>query len=66
MFCLVDSYEAMIRDDVGYRASRDHDAARAELIELAGIRYAPELVAAWRGLDERRWQAVAHDVAIAA
>ncbi|HWO19144.1 MAG TPA: HD domain-containing phosphohydrolase [Kofleriaceae bacterium] len=40
IFCLVDSYEAIVRDDVGYRAQRDHDAAHAEMLELAGIRYA--------------------------
>jgi hypothetical protein len=51
----------MIRDDVGYRASRGHAAACAELIELAGIRYDPELVAMWRRLDTERWEAVAHD-----
>lgn len=63
IFVLVDSYEAMIRDDVGYRASRDHEAARAEILELAGVRYDPELVVIWRSLDEQRWQAVAHDLA---
>lgn len=63
IFVLVDSYEAIIRDDVGYRASRDHDVARAEIVELAGVRYDPELVAIWRSLDHLRWQAVAHDVA---
>ena len=62
IFCLVDSYEAMIREDVGYRASRGHDAAREELIELAGIRYDPELVEIWRGLDRSRWCAVADDI----
>jgi len=66
IFCLVDSYEAMIRDDVGYRASRDHAAARAELIELAGIRYDPELVAVWRGLDVARWESIAHDIRVLA
>lgn len=59
MFVLVDSYEAMIRDDVGYRASRDHAAARDELIELAGVRYDPELVAVWRSIDPVRWESVA-------
>lgn len=59
MFVLVDSYEAMIRDDVGYRASRDHAAARDELIELAGVRYDPELVAVWRAIDPVRWESVA-------
>lgn len=63
IFVLVDSYEAMIRDDVGYRASRDHDAARAEIIELAGVRYDPELVEIWRRIDQRRWEAVAHELA---
>jgi len=66
IFVLVDSYEAMIRDDVGYRASRDHDAARAEIIELAGVRYDPELVAIWRAIDERRWASVASDIQLAA
>jgi HD-GYP domain-containing protein (c-di-GMP phosphodiesterase class II) len=61
IFVLVDSYEAMIRDDVGYRASRDHAAARDEVIELAGIRYDPELVTVWRAIDARRWQAVAEE-----
>jgi HD-GYP domain-containing protein (c-di-GMP phosphodiesterase class II) len=61
IFVLVDSYEAMIRDDVGYRASRDHDAARAEVIELAGVRYDPELVDLWKRLDRARWEAVLAD-----
>jgi response regulator RpfG family c-di-GMP phosphodiesterase len=60
-FVLVDSYEAMVRRDVGYRAARGHDAARAELIELSGIRYDPELVAVWRTIDAARWQAVADE-----
>ncbi len=63
IFVLVDSYEAMIRDDVGYRASREHDAARAEIIELAGVRYDPELVEIWRRIDEGAWEAVAHELA---
>jgi putative two-component system response regulator len=58
VFVLVDSYEAMIRDDVGYRASRDHEAAREEIIELAGMRYDPELVDVWRRIDRARWEAV--------
>ncbi|HUJ63536.1 MAG TPA: HD domain-containing phosphohydrolase [Kofleriaceae bacterium] len=59
VFVLVDSYEAMVRDDVAYRACRDHAAARDELIELAGVRYDPELVALWRTIDRARWEAVA-------
>jgi HD-GYP domain-containing protein (c-di-GMP phosphodiesterase class II) len=59
LFVVVDSYEAIVRDDVGYRASRDHAAAREELIELAGIRYDPELVAIFSKLDLASWQAVA-------
>jgi response regulator RpfG family c-di-GMP phosphodiesterase len=62
IFCLVDSYEAIVRDDVGYRARRDHDAARGELLELAGIRYDPELVALWATIDEARWQAVMGEI----
>ena len=58
IFVLCDSYEAIVRDDVAYRASRDHGAARAELIELAGVRYDPELVAVWRTIDPARWNAV--------
>jgi HD-GYP domain-containing protein (c-di-GMP phosphodiesterase class II) len=58
VFVLVDSYEAMIRDDVGYRTSRDHEAARDEVIELAGVRYDPELVDVWRRIDRARWEAV--------
>jgi response regulator RpfG family c-di-GMP phosphodiesterase len=65
VFVLVDSYEAITRDDVAYRACRDDAAARAELIELAGVRYDPELVAIWRAIDARRWQAAA-DAAIVA
>ena len=61
IFGLVDSYEAIVRDDVGYRARRDHDAARAELIELAGVRYDPELVAIWRTIDPARWRAAGED-----
>ncbi|HEX3478596.1 MAG TPA: HD domain-containing phosphohydrolase [Kofleriaceae bacterium] len=59
VFCLVDSYEAIVRDDVGYRACRDHDTARDEILELAGVRYDPELVAVFRGLDRAAWRAVA-------
>jgi HD-GYP domain-containing protein (c-di-GMP phosphodiesterase class II) len=55
IFCLVDSFEAMVRDDVGYRASRDCDAARAEILELAGVRYDPELVAVFARLDPVAW-----------
>jgi len=58
IFVLVDSYEAMVRDDVGYRAQRGHAAAREELLELAGVRYDPELVAIWRAIDDARWEAV--------
>lgn len=57
VFCLVDSYEAMVRDDVGYRACRDHGAARDEILELAGIRYDPELVAIFRAIDPAAWRA---------
>ena len=35
--------------------------AGTRIIELAGIRYDPELVAIWRGIDERRWASVAHE-----
>jgi HD-GYP domain-containing protein (c-di-GMP phosphodiesterase class II) len=61
VFCLVDSYEAIVRDDVGYRAQRDHDVARAELIELAGVRYDPDLVRVFATLDRSAWCAVAED-----
>lgn len=57
VFGLVDSYEAIVRDDVGYRARRDHEAARDELCELAGIRYDPELVAIFRAIDPQAWRA---------
>ncbi len=60
VFVLVDSYEAIVREDVTYRASRDHDAARDELSELAGVRYDPELVALFRAIDPAEWRAV-HD-----
>lgn len=59
VFCLVDSYEAIVRGDVGYRARRDHDTARDEILELAGVRYDPELVAVFGGLDRAAWRAVA-------
>jgi response regulator RpfG family c-di-GMP phosphodiesterase len=58
VFGLVDSYEAIVRDDVGYRARRDHDAARDEIIELAGVRYDPELVAIFSRIDKQAWRAV--------
>jgi putative two-component system response regulator len=61
VFGLVDSYEAIVRDDVGYRARRDHATARDELIELAGVRYDPELVAIFAALDPAAWRAVADD-----
>lgn len=59
LFCLVDSYEAIVRDDVGYRAQRDHDVAHAELLELAGVRYDPDLVRIFHALDHGAWRAVA-------
>lgn len=58
IFGLVDSYEAIVRDDVGYRARRDHDAARAEIVELAGVRYDPELAAVFASVDVPAWRAV--------
>jgi response regulator RpfG family c-di-GMP phosphodiesterase len=58
VFGLVDSYEAIVRDDVGYRARRDHDAARDEIIELAGVRYDPELVAIFSRIDTQLWRAI--------
>lgn len=58
IFGLVDSYEAIVRDDVGYRACRDHEAAREEIIELAGVRYDPELVAIFRAIDVVEWREV--------
>jgi len=58
IFALVDSYEAIVRDDVGYRARRDHDAAYDEICELAGVRYDPELVTIFRTLDRGAWAAV--------
>lgn len=66
IFGLVDSYEAIVRDDVGYRARRDHDAARAEICELAGVRYDPELVAIFRSLDPAAWRAVFDEPLLAA
>ncbi|MGE5183628.1 MAG: HD-GYP domain-containing protein [Acidobacteriota bacterium] len=65
VFVLVDSYEAITRDDVAYRAQRDDAAAREELIELAGIRYDAELVAIWRAIDAARWRAIADDAIVA-
>lgn len=59
VFCLVDSYEAIVREDVAYRAQRDHDAAHAEMLELAGVRYDPDLVRIFHGLDRGAWRAVA-------
>jgi HD-GYP domain-containing protein (c-di-GMP phosphodiesterase class II) len=58
VFVVVDSYEAIVREDVGYRASRDHAAARDELCELAGVRYDAELIAIFRAIDPDRWRAV--------
>jgi response regulator RpfG family c-di-GMP phosphodiesterase len=58
VFVLVDSYEAMVRDDVGYRAARGHDGAYDEILELSGVRYDPELVAIFRGIDRFAWRAV--------
>lgn len=64
VFGLVDSYEAIVRDDVGYRTRRDHEAARDELIELAGVRYDPELVDVFRRVDFAAWRAVMDEPAI--
>ncbi len=61
LFVVVDSYEAMIRSDVAYRAARSHDEAYLEILELAGRRYDPELVAVLRKVDGARWRAVAQD-----
>jgi len=58
LFVLVDSYEAIVREDVGYRACRDHAAARDEICELAGVRYDPDLVAVFRAVDPDAWRAV--------
>jgi HD-GYP domain-containing protein (c-di-GMP phosphodiesterase class II) len=58
IFGLVDSYEAIVRDDVGYRARRDHEAARDEIIELAAVRYDPELVEIFQSIDPHAWRAV--------
>lgn len=58
LFVVVDSYEAITRDDVGYRAARDHAAAREEMIELAGIRYDPDLIAIFAKLDLAAWHAI--------
>jgi HD-GYP domain-containing protein (c-di-GMP phosphodiesterase class II) len=66
IFCLVDSYEAMVRDDVGYRAQRDHDTAHAELLELSGIRYDPDLVRIFHSLDRIAWRGVAEEALAAA
>jgi HD-GYP domain-containing protein (c-di-GMP phosphodiesterase class II) len=60
LFVLVDSYEAIVREDVGYRAARDHAAARDEICELAGIRYDPDLVDIFRTMDPSAWRAI-HD-----
>ncbi|HEX8106777.1 MAG TPA: hypothetical protein VF516_03570 [Kofleriaceae bacterium] len=47
-------------DTIAHRpASRDHDTARDEILELAGVRYDPELVAVFHGLDRAAWRAVA-------
>jgi HD-GYP domain-containing protein (c-di-GMP phosphodiesterase class II) len=66
IFCLVDSYEAMVREDVGYRAARGHEAAHAEILELRGVRYDPELVDVFRTLDIHAWRAIADEPARAA
>ena len=63
VFGLVDSYEAIVRDDVGYRARRDHEAAREELLELSAIRYDPDLVAIFHAIDPAAWRAVAEEPA---
>lgn len=65
LFVVVDSYEAMIRSDVAYRAARSHDEAYQEALELAGRRYDPERIAVLRTLDGARWRAVAQDEAAA-
>jgi HD-GYP domain-containing protein (c-di-GMP phosphodiesterase class II) len=66
VFGLVDSYEAITRDDVGYRARRDHDAAREEIVELAGIRYDPDLVRVFHAIEPGRWRVTAEQVSPAA
>jgi HD-GYP domain-containing protein (c-di-GMP phosphodiesterase class II) len=55
IFAVVDSYEAIVRDDRVFRVGQAHDEARAEIIALAGVRYDPEIVAAFASIDAREW-----------
>jgi HD-GYP domain-containing protein (c-di-GMP phosphodiesterase class II) len=59
VFGIVDSYEAMIRTDTAYREPIEHEAAREEILRLAGVRYDPDLVALFARLDRGAWRAVA-------
>ena len=58
IFVVVDSYEAMIRDDRVFRDGMPHTMARDEILSLSGVRYDPALVAVFRGIDEPRWRAI--------
>lgn len=56
IFAVVDSYEAIVREDRSFRIGLDHDRARAEIIELAGVRYDPEIVDAFATIDASAWR----------
>jgi HD-GYP domain-containing protein (c-di-GMP phosphodiesterase class II) len=56
VFAIVDSYEAMIRDDRPFRAGVQHELAFEELRRLAGIRYDAGLTDILLRSDAQEWQ----------
>lgn len=55
MFTIVDSYDAMVRVDRGFRVSVGHRAACDEIESLAGKKYDPDIVAVFSALSEGPW-----------
>lgn len=58
LFGIVDTYDAMVRDDRLYRCGVAHEVAVAEIRELAGVKYDPNLVDAFARIDMGAWRAV--------
>ncbi len=55
IFAVVDSYEAIVRDDRVFRVGQGHEEARAEIKALAGVRYDPDIVDAFTRIDATEW-----------
>jgi putative two-component system response regulator len=55
MFTIVDTYDAMVRNDREYRAPVEHAHAVEELRRLAGKKYDPELVQLFESIEAEAW-----------